>query len=133
MYTTIMVPLDGSSFGEHALPLALNTVRRSGAALQLVYVHAGDDHRPDLALLPPGHEQEAEKHQQAAIDEMRVHRVNRRPAKRQRRGADAERALSEGRERDFDQSGQRKESPAPYAAGVRAAHGLSGDVPDSGE
>lgn len=39
MYRSIVVPLDGSPFGEHALPLALNIARRSGAALHLVHVH----------------------------------------------------------------------------------------------
>jgi nucleotide-binding universal stress UspA family protein len=40
MYRSIMVPLDGSSFGEHALPLALSIARRSGASIQLVHVHS---------------------------------------------------------------------------------------------
>jgi nucleotide-binding universal stress UspA family protein len=31
--------LDGSPFGEHALPLALSLARRQGAALQVVHVH----------------------------------------------------------------------------------------------
>jgi hypothetical protein len=35
MYRSIMVPLDGSVFSEHALPLALSIARRAGAALQL--------------------------------------------------------------------------------------------------
>ena len=39
MYRTVLVPLDGSAFGEHALPLALSIARRAGAKLQLVYVH----------------------------------------------------------------------------------------------
>jgi nucleotide-binding universal stress UspA family protein len=38
MYTSILVPLDGSSFSEHALPLALDLARRSGATLHLVHV-----------------------------------------------------------------------------------------------
>ncbi len=38
-YNTILVPLDGSSLAEHALPLALSIARRSGAALRLVRVH----------------------------------------------------------------------------------------------
>src|SRR5689334_273799 len=45
MYTRILVPLDGSSFGEHALPLALSVARSSGAMLQLVHVHVADAHR----------------------------------------------------------------------------------------
>lgn len=39
MYRSIMVPLDGSAFGEHALPMALAIARRSGAVLRLVHVH----------------------------------------------------------------------------------------------
>jgi nucleotide-binding universal stress UspA family protein len=38
MYRTILVPLDGSTFAEHALPLALSLARRSHAELHLVTV-----------------------------------------------------------------------------------------------
>ncbi len=38
MYRTILVPLDGSPFGEAALPLALSLARRAGAVLHLVHV-----------------------------------------------------------------------------------------------
>lgn len=38
MYRNILVPLDGSSFGEQALPLALDVARKSGAALRLTHV-----------------------------------------------------------------------------------------------
>jgi nucleotide-binding universal stress UspA family protein len=38
MVKTILVPLDGSTFGEHALPLALAIGRRAGAKLQLLRV-----------------------------------------------------------------------------------------------
>jgi nucleotide-binding universal stress UspA family protein len=38
MYRNILVPVDGSSFGEAALPLALNIARRAGAILHLVHV-----------------------------------------------------------------------------------------------
>ena len=34
MYRSLLVPLDGSDFGEHALPLALSLARRLGATLQ---------------------------------------------------------------------------------------------------
>jgi nucleotide-binding universal stress UspA family protein len=40
MYQSILVPLDGSPFGEHALPLALSVARRAGAVLKLLHVHA---------------------------------------------------------------------------------------------
>jgi nucleotide-binding universal stress UspA family protein len=39
MYKSILVPLDGSAFGEHALPIARSIASRSGAAFQLVRVH----------------------------------------------------------------------------------------------
>lgn len=38
MYRSVLVPLDGSPFGEHALPLAISVARRAKARLQLVHV-----------------------------------------------------------------------------------------------
>jgi nucleotide-binding universal stress UspA family protein len=39
MFRSIVVPLDGSTFSEHALPLAIGIARRSNAQLRLVHVH----------------------------------------------------------------------------------------------
>ncbi|MBI4519644.1 MAG: universal stress protein [Gemmatimonadetes bacterium] len=39
MLRSILVPLDGSCFGEHALPWAGALARRSGAKVELVHVH----------------------------------------------------------------------------------------------
>lgn len=39
MYTSIVVPLDGSAFGKRALPVALALARRDHAAVHLVHVH----------------------------------------------------------------------------------------------
>src|SRR5438309_7244268 len=39
MYRSLLVPLDGSMFGEHALPLALSIARRAGAMLTVLHVH----------------------------------------------------------------------------------------------
>jgi len=39
MYRNILVPLDGSTFGEYALPLALSIARKSNATIELVHVH----------------------------------------------------------------------------------------------
>lgn len=39
MIRTIVAPLDGSSFGEQALPWALSLARRAQAAVQVVHVH----------------------------------------------------------------------------------------------
>jgi nucleotide-binding universal stress UspA family protein len=38
MYRCILVPLDGSKLGEHALPLAREVARRTGASLKLLHV-----------------------------------------------------------------------------------------------
>jgi nucleotide-binding universal stress UspA family protein len=40
MFKSILVPLDGSPFSEHALPMACEIARRAGANLRLVHVHA---------------------------------------------------------------------------------------------
>ena len=39
MYRSILAPLDGSSFSEHALPIAAMLARRTGATLRLALVH----------------------------------------------------------------------------------------------
>lgn len=39
MLRSILVPLDGSTFGEHAIPVAAGLARKSGAVLHLVHVH----------------------------------------------------------------------------------------------
>lgn len=39
MYRSILVPLDGTWYGEHALPAACGIARRLGATLHLVHVH----------------------------------------------------------------------------------------------
>lgn len=46
MYQRILVPLDGSTFGEHALPLALQLVRRGGSPLHLVHVYSPQSEYP---------------------------------------------------------------------------------------
>jgi nucleotide-binding universal stress UspA family protein len=49
MYETILVPIDGSTFSEHALPVAVDLARRTGAYLHLVQVHI-----PEPMLTPEG-------------------------------------------------------------------------------
>jgi nucleotide-binding universal stress UspA family protein len=39
MFNSILVPLDGSPFGEHALPLALAIARRAKIPIHLIHVH----------------------------------------------------------------------------------------------
>ena len=52
MAGSILVPLDGSTFGEHALPLAMTMAKRLDASLNLMHVHtlfdATYDDRADL-------------------------------------------------------------------------------------
>jgi nucleotide-binding universal stress UspA family protein len=52
MARCILVPLDGSVFGEHALPCALELARHTGAALHLAHVHVLAA-VPDLEGLTP--------------------------------------------------------------------------------
>lgn len=52
MYHSILVPLDGSEFGEHALPLALGLAKRTQAELHLVHVHTAVG-VPDFEALTP--------------------------------------------------------------------------------
>ena len=53
MYRRIMVPLDGSSFGDYALPAAAELARRTGAVLDLVHVHRYRESDPDGEGLTP--------------------------------------------------------------------------------
>jgi nucleotide-binding universal stress UspA family protein len=39
MFRSLLVPLDGSSFSENALPFALNIAKLAGATVQLLHVH----------------------------------------------------------------------------------------------
>ena len=39
MFRGLIVPLDGSTFAEHALPYAASIARRAGAMLQIILVH----------------------------------------------------------------------------------------------
>jgi nucleotide-binding universal stress UspA family protein len=48
MFRNILLPLDGSTFSEHALPLGIDLAVRSGARLHLVQVH-----EPPVAQVTP--------------------------------------------------------------------------------
>ena len=39
MAATILVPLDNSRFGEHALPVAVGIARKTGARVHVVHCH----------------------------------------------------------------------------------------------
>ncbi|MBM3996696.1 MAG: universal stress protein, partial [Planctomycetes bacterium] len=40
MIRSVLVPLDGLAFGEHALPLAMSMARRLHASLNFIHVHS---------------------------------------------------------------------------------------------
>src|SRR5215471_13607735 len=54
MYRTLMVPLDGSPFAEHALPLVLGIARRTGSRLYLAQVHWPEVFEGLISLYPAG-------------------------------------------------------------------------------
>jgi len=54
MYRTIIVPLDGSRFAEHALPVALGIARRAGARLLLAHVRQPSAIDGLVSLYPVG-------------------------------------------------------------------------------
>jgi len=56
MYRSILVPLDGSAFSEHALPMARLLAQRSGATLRLVHVQTRSLADKDFTALSDDHE-----------------------------------------------------------------------------
>jgi nucleotide-binding universal stress UspA family protein len=70
MWKSIFVPLDGSTFGEHALPLAMSIARRTGAALKLIHVHAPLKaiYLEGAAFLDESVDDDIKAHQQAYLD-----------------------------------------------------------------
>jgi nucleotide-binding universal stress UspA family protein len=71
MFRNILVPLDGSSFAEQALPWALSLARRAGAGLDLVRVHVLYAlQEPACGWLPydPAEEAECKRREQLYLD-----------------------------------------------------------------
>jgi nucleotide-binding universal stress UspA family protein len=68
MYRSILVSLDGSSFSEQALPLALSLARRTGAALHLAHVLTPVVVYPDVVLANAGLEAQLRDRQRAYLD-----------------------------------------------------------------
>jgi len=52
MYRSILVPLDGTPFGDHALPCAVRIAEATGAALELLHVHRYVERDPGLSTMP---------------------------------------------------------------------------------
>jgi nucleotide-binding universal stress UspA family protein len=68
MYRNLLVPVDGSPFAEHALPLALSVARRAVARLQLVHVHV-----PFANVDPEGFSYYAQSLETQVMTEQRVY------------------------------------------------------------
>jgi nucleotide-binding universal stress UspA family protein len=76
MYRNLLVPVDGSDFAEHALPLALSVARRAGARVRLVHVHVPFTYPDAEGVGYPSHVLDAQvKAQQRAYLDGLVQRV----------------------------------------------------------
>src|SRR5215831_17058078 len=70
MFRTVLVPLDGTPFGEHALPLAVSVARRTGAALHLVHVHVPTVSVEGPVLLDAGRDRQEQNQERAYLAEV---------------------------------------------------------------
>jgi nucleotide-binding universal stress UspA family protein len=72
MYRSILVPLDGSTFAEHALPIARGIAHRADATLHLVSVHVpvAIGYTDDLAILNDKLEAQRREQERAYLDEV---------------------------------------------------------------
>lgn len=69
MLRNILVPLDGSGFGEQALPVAVSLARRSGGKVHVLHIHQLLDHYYlDLQPVSETLEVSLRKHEQAYLD-----------------------------------------------------------------
>jgi nucleotide-binding universal stress UspA family protein len=71
-YRSVLVPLDGEPFAEHALPFALGIARRTGAKVRLVHVHSPlpSSYRPETPYHDIGLDAWNSRHQQAYLDDL---------------------------------------------------------------
>jgi nucleotide-binding universal stress UspA family protein len=69
MFHSILVPLDGSRFGEHALPFALSIARRTRATVQLADVHVPVLHVTGISILDSGADEQVKEQEAAYLDE----------------------------------------------------------------
>ena len=69
MFRSLLVPLDGSSFSENALPCALNIAKRSGAAVQLLHVHVPLLYTTGASAVDSGGDESVWKQERAYLDQ----------------------------------------------------------------
>lgn len=70
MYRSLLVPLDGSAFGEQALPSALSIARRASATVNLVRVHVPYVYMSTEGVIPWNYQWDTEigEHERAYLD-----------------------------------------------------------------
>lgn len=68
MFRSLLVPLDGSVFSEHALPFALGIAKRAGAAVQLLQAHVPLDDFNAVAALDNDPDERIKEQQWAYLD-----------------------------------------------------------------
>jgi nucleotide-binding universal stress UspA family protein len=70
MYQSILVPLDGSSFGEQALPLAMKIAQKANANLEVIHVHEtlSPLYSQPLVGMETGFDKEIRAHRAAYVD-----------------------------------------------------------------
>src|SRR5262249_20641323 len=78
-FRTVLVPLDGTPFGEHALPLAVSVARRSGAALHLVRVHLPTVSVEGPVLLDASRDQQDQEREPVCLAEVAARVTARAP------------------------------------------------------
>ena len=71
-YRSLLVPVDGEPFGEHALPLALGIARRAGTEVRVVHVHCPvqSAYRPDRLYYDGGLDAWVRRRRQAYLDDL---------------------------------------------------------------
>jgi nucleotide-binding universal stress UspA family protein len=70
MFRSLLVPLDGSPFGEHALPFAVGIAKRAGATVQLLHVHVPLVYATGISILDSGADEQAKDEEWAYLDRM---------------------------------------------------------------
>lgn len=68
MFRSLLVPLDGSAFSEHALPFALGIAQRAGAAVQLLHVHVPLVQITGISALDSGPDEKVKEQEWAYLD-----------------------------------------------------------------
>jgi nucleotide-binding universal stress UspA family protein len=75
MYHNLLVPLDGSSFSQHALAFACNIAQRTGAVLHIAHVHALNDiiYVAGMPVVDADLHSLAQEHERVYIERIREH------------------------------------------------------------